>query len=144
MDRDGRRGAKAEGIHAPPAMVHGCDGSEANHLPHAATHSGRGTGEPDAGLGQGRRKGLLRRSRAGDGCDNSLRHRAGPEVVVAVGGGRGTAAAGLVQMQPRRCGEGIVDQPPKGLLVAVLPPDAPQAPQQPQQLIHGACNTVNS
>jgi hypothetical protein len=37
------------------------------------------------------------------------------------------AAAGLVQMQPRRCGEGIVDQPPKGLLVAVLPPDAPQA-----------------
>lgn len=132
----------AQSVHAPPAVVHRCDCCQANHVPHAAVAGGWRPGKPDAGLGQRRCEGLLSGGGGGDGGDDSSGNGAGPEVVVAVGSGLGATEAGLLEVQPGGGGEGIVDQPPEGLLALVLPADAPQALQQVQQLIHWACSCI--
>ena len=97
----GGRGPKAEGIHAAAAVVHGCNGRQADDIPNAAVHGGRGAGKPDAGLGQRRGRGGPARGGGGcaDGCNDGLGDGALPEVVVAVRGCRCAALAGLIQVE---------------------------------------------
>ena len=60
MNGGGPGRASAQGKHAAPAMIHGSNSCQTNHIPHAAMHGWRRTSQPDAGLGQRGRQRLLR------------------------------------------------------------------------------------
>ena len=45
-------------------------------------------------------------------------------------------------MQAGCGGVGIVDQPPKGFLVLVLPSEAPEAAEQPDEVVHRAVSCI--
>ena len=106
MERGGRRGARAKSIHAPPAVIHGSNGRQANNIPYAIVDGGRGPSQPDASLRQWGLQRLLYAGSAADGGDDGLGDGAIPEVVLAIGGGRSAAATRLVDMQPGSGGEG--------------------------------------
>ncbi len=108
---------------AATAAIHGLNSSQAHHPPGASMDAGWGACQPDGRRREGRGRGWRGSSESVmNGSNNSAGDRAGPEVMVAVWAGpRGAAQARLIAVQASSRWQGVIHQPPKHFLPAILP-----------------------